>query len=215
MTPGYPYPVSTRLLPADIFIAAATVRSHTKKTIAEALFRLFLAWLTVIAILRHLRLYQLCSFCKSVNRSKPHSSVQLCQSQGIALSHHPWSSFLWALLERPGSSPNSLAGAYVLVPACMVPESAVMTPSGCRITKDDNFAQAGNYSTWMPLYSYASMRGLLMDHGLMQPNGTCDPAADLYDIIVCPPFTKKAPQSAMPAHCREQGVTSCPNVTSH
>ena len=43
--PGYPYPVSTSLLPEYAFIAAATVPSHTKKTIAEALFRLFLAWL--------------------------------------------------------------------------------------------------------------------------------------------------------------------------
>ena len=43
--PGYPYPVSTTLLPEYVFIAAPTVPSHTKKTIAEALFRSILAWL--------------------------------------------------------------------------------------------------------------------------------------------------------------------------
>ncbi|KAL3130103.1 hypothetical protein ABBQ38_008419 [Trebouxia sp. C0009 RCD-2024] len=113
ITPGYPYPVSTTLLPADIFIAAATVPSHTKKTIAEALF---------------------------------------------------------------------------------------------RITKDDNPAQAASYSTWVPPDSYARMWSLLRNHGLMQSNGTCNPAADLYDIIICPPSTKKAPQDTMPSHCREQGI---------
>ncbi|KAL3157894.1 hypothetical protein ABBQ32_012304 [Trebouxia sp. C0010 RCD-2024] len=117
MTPGYPYPVSTTLLPADVFIAAATVPSYTKKTIAEALF---------------------------------------------------------------------------------------------RITKDDYPAQAGSYSTWVPPDSYARMWSLLHDHGLMQSDGTCNPAADLYDIIICPPSTIKASQDTMPSHCREQGIPACP-----
>ena len=57
---------------------------------------------------------------------------------------------------------------------------------------------------------------LLMDSGLMRPNGTCDPAADLYNIITCPPYTIKVPQEEMPAHCLQQGITSCPQVrTSH
>lgn len=93
--PGYPYPVSTTLLPADIFIAAATVRSHTKKTIAEALFRLFLlacsdrpsfgVSLTIPAVT--------CKVAK-LHCVILQSSAQLCQSQSITLSHHPWSSCL-------------------------------------------------------------------------------------------------------------------------
>ena len=59
--PGYPYPVSTSLLPEYVFIAAATVPSHTKKTIAEALFRLFLACLApVVTCLKQIHLCHQC-----------------------------------------------------------------------------------------------------------------------------------------------------------
>lgn len=116
------------------------------------------------------------------------------------------------LLSSAKTASHEATYAHVHLPlVCQL----VLTLSGCgcRITKDDDSAQAGSYSAWVPPYSYASMLRLLQEHGLMQPNGTCNPAADLYDIIVCPPFTTKAPQSMMPEHCREQDITSCPQVS--
>ena len=93
-----------------------------------------------------------------------------------------------------------------------------VTLCGCRITKDDYPAQAGSYATWVPPVSYAKMWSLIRSHGLSsRANSTCNPARDFYDAIKCLPSTVKAPQDTMPAHCREQGITSCPEVlqTTH
>ncbi len=37
--PGYPYPVSTILIPENVFVAAASVPTRTKKAVATALYR--------------------------------------------------------------------------------------------------------------------------------------------------------------------------------
>lgn len=37
--PGYPYPVSTSLIPENVFVAAAHVPTRTRKAVASALYR--------------------------------------------------------------------------------------------------------------------------------------------------------------------------------
>ena len=73
-------------------------------------------------------------------------------------------------------------------------------------------AQAASYSTFVPPYSYVAMFKLLQTAGLMSSDGLCNPDADLYDAIVCPPHSVKVTKNNMAAYCQQSSVSQCPQV---
>ena len=137
---GYPYPVSTALLPADVFIAAATVPSHTKKTIAAALYRLTRK--LAVPMLRHL---PNCTtrYLLLVSKSAV-LPIFIGPAVPITINHlsHHWSTclqHLWhqQLLHTLRLARSSLRRVYVhldLFALCVC--YVCLTLSGGRVTKE-------------------------------------------------------------------------------
>lgn len=80
----------------------------------------------------------------------------------------------------------------------------------CSITSDSYPAKAGEYSTWVPPYSYAGMAQMEERVGYIV-NGTCLRNATLQELLVCPPGQESLPADELATHCNKLGVT-CPQV---
>lgn len=80
----------------------------------------------------------------------------------------------------------------------------------CSITPDSYPAKAGDYSTWVPPYSYASMAQMEERVGYVV-NGTCLRNATLKELLVCPPGQESLPAEELATHCDRLNI-SCPQV---
>ncbi|DBA66841.1 TPA: hypothetical protein ACH3X2_001975 [Trebouxia sp. C0005] len=77
-----------------------------------------------------------------------------------------------------------------------------------NITQDSYPAIAGDYSTWVPPYSYASMDQLEENVGY-KVNGTCLRNATLQQLLVCPAGQESLPANELADHCQVLNIT-CP-----
>ena len=80
----------------------------------------------------------------------------------------------------------------------------------CSITSDSYPAKAGDYSSWIPPYSYAGMAQMQERVGYIV-NGTCLRNATLQELLVCPPGQESLPAEELAMHCKGLGIT-CPTV---
>ena len=83
-------------------------------------------------------------------------------------------------------------------------------PDWCRITKESYPAVAGDYSTWVPPYSYAGMAQLEENVGYIQ-NGACLRNATLAQLLVCPEGQESLSADDLASHCQKLGI-ACPQV---
>ncbi len=95
------------------------------------------------------------------------------------------------------------------------PSALPALPTSCccfSITQDSYPAIAGDYSTWVPPYSYASMDQLEETVGY-KVNGTCLRNATLQQLLVCPAGQESLPANELADHCQVLNVT-CPPVSA-
>jgi len=88
-------------------------------------------------------------------------------------------------------------------------------PTSCccySITQESYPAIAGDYSTWVPPYSYASMDQLEENVGY-KVNGTCLRNATLQQLLLCPAGQESLPADELADHCQVLNVT-CPAVST-
>ncbi|KAL0044703.1 hypothetical protein WJX82_006155 [Trebouxia sp. C0006] len=76
------------------------------------------------------------------------------------------------------------------------------------ITQESYPAIAGDYSTWVPPYSYASIDQLEENVGY-KVNGTCLRNATLQQLLLCPAGQESLPADELADHCQVLNIT-CP-----
>ena len=81
----------------------------------------------------------------------------------------------------------------------------------CRISDTSPPAEAGNYTTWVPPYSYASMAQLEENVGYVV-DGKCLRNATLSQLLVCPAGEESLPMDELADHCAKLNI-SCPAVS--
>ena len=78
------------------------------------------------------------------------------------------------------------------------------------ITQDSYPAIAGDYSTWVPPYSYAIMAKLEENVGYVV-DGVCLRNTTLKQLLVCPEGQESLPAGQLADHCQRLGIP-CPEV---
>ena len=80
----------------------------------------------------------------------------------------------------------------------------------CSITQDSYPAIAGDYSTWVPPYSYASIAQLEENVGYIV-DGVCLRNTTLKQLLVCPEGQESLPANELANHCQKLNI-DCPEV---
>lgn len=105
---------------------------------------------------------------------------------------------------------NNAEGAVLPLHSLVLPK-LLTSCCCCSITQDSYPAIAGDYSTWVPPYSYASMDQLEENVGY-KVNGTCLRNATLQQLLVCPAGQESLPANELADHCQVLNIT-CPAVS--
>lgn len=82
----------------------------------------------------------------------------------------------------------------------------------CSIADGSPPAKAGNYTTWVPPYSYTGIAQLEESVGYVV-NGKCLRNATLTQLLVCPAGEESLPVDELAEHCERLSIP-CPAVSS-